>query len=412
MISTASPTSPPDSSVTARLDSLDVFRGLTMFLMLFVNDLHDFAHAKNVPVWMQHMPAGCDGMTFVDIIFPAFLFGAGLSIPLALGRRLTVVDRARVFRHVLMRSLALIMIGFGIVNTHRFHPTAMPINTALWKFLFFTAVILVWQATPTGVTASRSGLLRRVVGVILLVALAIVYRGTDDGGVTWMRPAWLGILTAIGIAYGIAASGYLLLRGSLAGMTGLLALLTAINLGDRTGGLAGLDPLRSYFSAGGMIGGLPSITVTGVIASSLLFGRGSDLNVAVRLRQLLIFSLALGAAGLLLRPPYGLSKLASTPGWCLLSAAISCGVFAFLYWLVDVQRFGAWAGFVRATGRQPLLAYLLPPLLYSLLAVLGVTWLDHHLNSGIPAILRSLAAALGLVGFVTLLTRWKIALKL
>lgn len=411
---TFTPPTPAGAQPAApRLDSLDVFRGVTMFLMLFVNDLHDFGHVTDVPAWMQHMPAGRDGMTFVDVIFPAFLFGAGLSIPLALGRRLADADRTRVFRHVLSRSLALIFIGFGIVNAHRFHPTAMPISTAWWEFLFLVAVILVWQTPPAGVTASRTGFpLCRAIGVLVLVALAIVYRGRDGTDVTWLRPAWLGILVAIGLAYGIASSSYLLLRGSLSGMIGLFAMLTVLNVGDRTGGLALLDPLRDYFSVGGMIGGLPSITVAGVIASSLLFAPGAPAAVTVRLRQLLVFALSLGAAGFLLRPPFGLAKLGTTPGWCLFSTAICCALFAFIYWLVDVKGIGAWAGFIRAAGRQPLLTYLLPPLLYSLLAVLGITWLNHHFNAGLAGILRSLVVSLALAGLVTLLSRWKVTLKL
>lgn len=109
-----------------------------MFLMLFANDMNDpdLGHVANVPEWLRHMPAGRDGMTFVDLIFPAFLFSAGLSIPLAIGPRLHTADRSRAFRHVAMRSLWLVVIGLGMVNTYRFHPTAMPISPALWEFLF------------------------------------------------------------------------------------------------------------------------------------------------------------------------------------------------------------------------------------------------------------------------------------
>ncbi|MBX7121428.1 MAG: DUF5009 domain-containing protein [Opitutaceae bacterium] len=405
----------PISFPNPRLDSLDVFRGLTMFLMLFANDMNDpdLGHVANVPEWLRHMPAGRDGMTFVDLIFPAFLFSAGLSIPLAIERRIQTAKQTGSFRHIAMRSLWLIVIGLGMVNTYRFHPTAMLISPALWEFLFFLSVILIWQDSPAIPGAGASGpLIRRSIGAFVLLVLAIVFRGSDGGSPTWMRTSWWGILTAIGIAYFIGASAYVLLRKNLAGLVGLFALLTAINIGDRTGALQILDPLRNYFSAAGLIGGLPSILVAGIIAGTILFDCNAHSTISARIRQLLWMAAAIFAAGLLLRPPFGISKPAETPAWCLLSTAVCCVLFAFLFWLVDMKHISTWASFVRATGRQPLLAYFLPHLFYSLLAIFGITWLDSHLNSGLPGILRSLSIALLILGVTTLLTRFKVNLRL
>jgi predicted acyltransferase len=407
-------TAPGPAGRTARVDSIDVFRGLTMFLMLFANDLNDpdLGHVANVPDWLRHMPAGRDAMTFVDVIFPAFLFSAGLSIPLALGRRLAAGGMKPALAHVAMRGLALVVIGLGMVNTYRFHPTAMPISPAWWEFLFFLAVILVWQATPAEEAGRTWARRRRVVGIVLLVALAVVYRGSDGGAATWMRTSWWGILTAIGFAYLIVAGGFLLTRGHAALMTGLVALLTAVNIGDRTGALAWLDPLRGYFSAGGMLGGLPSIMAAGALAGMMLFGSEPGGKPSREVTRLLGLAVGFALAGFLLRPPFGLSKLAETPAWCLLSTAICCALFALVYWIVDVKRIAAWAGFVRATGRQPLLAYFLPHLFYSLLGIVGFTWLDQHLNSGMPGIARSFVLALALVGLTSLLVRRRVNLKL
>ncbi len=53
--------------------------------MLYVNDV---AGVSGTPAWMKHFPPGTDGMTFVDVVFPAFLFIVGMSIPFAIGKRL------------------------------------------------------------------------------------------------------------------------------------------------------------------------------------------------------------------------------------------------------------------------------------------------------------------------------------
>ena len=55
----------------SRVLSIDVFRGIIIFTMVFVNEL---AGVENVPQWMKHLPADVDGMTFVDLVFPAFLY--------------------------------------------------------------------------------------------------------------------------------------------------------------------------------------------------------------------------------------------------------------------------------------------------------------------------------------------------
>jgi heparan-alpha-glucosaminide N-acetyltransferase len=69
-----------------RLPAIDCFRALTMYLMIFVNDV---AGVVNIPKWIGHTQAQEDGMGFADTIFPAFLFIVGLSLPHAIGNRLS-----------------------------------------------------------------------------------------------------------------------------------------------------------------------------------------------------------------------------------------------------------------------------------------------------------------------------------
>src|SRR5512137_2183723 len=99
-------------SLTGRIDSVDVMRGLTILAMAFVNDLADFAPVKDVPQWLKHMKAGVNGFTFVD------MFILGMSIPLARGKRLAREGRSpvRVLGHVLTRGVSLIIIGLFDAN--------------------------------------------------------------------------------------------------------------------------------------------------------------------------------------------------------------------------------------------------------------------------------------------------------
>src|ERR1700744_2995961 len=97
-----------------RLLSIDVFRAINMFFMIFVNDL---SGVRNVPEWIDHVKGYEDGMHFADTIFPLFLFIAGLSIPLAIGRRITKGESfSSIALYILLRSLALVVMGFFHVN--------------------------------------------------------------------------------------------------------------------------------------------------------------------------------------------------------------------------------------------------------------------------------------------------------
>ena len=53
-----------------RIISIDIFRGLTMAVMIFVNDL---SSVRGLPWWTYHAPARVDVMTYVDMVFPFFV---------------------------------------------------------------------------------------------------------------------------------------------------------------------------------------------------------------------------------------------------------------------------------------------------------------------------------------------------
>jgi predicted acyltransferase len=66
-----------------RVLTIDIMRGLTLFLMLFVNDLY----TPNVPSWLVHTDADYDGMGLADWVFPGFLFMVGMAVPFAIQSR-------------------------------------------------------------------------------------------------------------------------------------------------------------------------------------------------------------------------------------------------------------------------------------------------------------------------------------
>jgi len=56
-------------------------------------------------------------MTFVDLVFPAFLFIVGMSIPFALNSRLQIGQPLwKTLVHILTRALALLLVGVLMVE--------------------------------------------------------------------------------------------------------------------------------------------------------------------------------------------------------------------------------------------------------------------------------------------------------
>ena len=102
------------SSTLQRVAAVDVFRALTMFFMLFVNDIPGL---KNVPHWLMHAEMNEDMMGFSDTIFPAFLFCMGMSIPFAIQNRVKKGDTAlQIISHISERTVALIAMGLFMLN--------------------------------------------------------------------------------------------------------------------------------------------------------------------------------------------------------------------------------------------------------------------------------------------------------
>jgi predicted acyltransferase len=371
-----------------RLASLDVLRGLTILVMIFVNDL---AGVRDAPAWMKHFsPHDGDGMTFVDVVFPAFLFIVGMSIPLAIGRRLERGDSpSRIWRHILVRTLGLLVIGVFMVNADT-NPDRGPLPAPLWELLAYVAVFMAWGATPRN--AERSGRSRalRAAGVALLLLLAILYRGNGAPGFIEIRPQWWGILGLIGWAYLVACAVYFLARNQLPALLGAVALLYCVFIADAAGAFAGWTWLNRWVQIGSMLGSHAGITVSGVVLGVLLTPASAVRAHRDRLRWALVYALALAAAAHLLHAAHGvdrmftINKILATPPWCLWSSAITVAVWMLLYWWIEVRERGRFALLLEPAGQNPLTAYLLAPMLYDALALLS-------LGTGLP----DLHAALG-----------------
>ena len=398
---------PSLSTPRQRLFSLDVFRGLTIFTMVFVNDV---AGVAGIPAWMKHVPAGVDGMTFVDVVFPAFLFIVGMAIPFAVRNRLRRGDTTwQICKHVLIRTAGLLVLGFFMVNAEEMNREAMLIPGWLWNVLLYVGAVLLWNRYPKAGSARQQSIFRglRMLGVLVLVALIPLYRKGGAGALMGMTQSWWGILGLIGWAYLYAMIPYWLFRRALYAMTGVLGLFTVLAVGLMSGGIAVPGWLQFASHAGNL--SHASLTVAGIVLSTMLLRDDVAATVPKRLTWILAFGILLAVAARFLEPLYGIGKLGATPSWALYSAAICCGVFALIYWLVDVKGYRSWARFLKPAGENPLLTYLIPFLLY---ALFGYHYLPDPFNEGFLGIFRSVVFSLFVLWLAALLMRANVRLHL
>ena len=100
-----------------RVLSVDVLRGLTIALMILVNDPGDWSH-----VFGQLDHAEWNGWTLTDLVFPTFLFIVGASIIFSLGKRADRGDcRKTLSGHVFARAGKIFLLAMLLNYFPRMH---------------------------------------------------------------------------------------------------------------------------------------------------------------------------------------------------------------------------------------------------------------------------------------------------
>ncbi|MCW8472090.1 heparan-alpha-glucosaminide N-acetyltransferase domain-containing protein [Fluoribacter gormanii] len=94
-----------NSTESSRILSLDVFRGLTMALMVIVN-----SQGTRIPYpILEH--AEWNGCTLADLVFPAFLFIVGITTVISLKRHINEESKVLLYRSIVSRTLLLFLFG-------------------------------------------------------------------------------------------------------------------------------------------------------------------------------------------------------------------------------------------------------------------------------------------------------------
>jgi predicted acyltransferase len=386
--------------------SIDLFRGLVMFLMVAVND---FWKIPDVPHFLEHFGTHEDGMGVSDIVFPMFLFAMGMSVPLAIDRRFVRgLPVESTLGHILSRTFALLVMGSFIVNSEGEMAPLLGYGEGLYWLLMVAGFFLVWNHYPEGFRARRWF---QGAGIGVLLFLAITFR-TSDGGL--FRASWWGILGLIGWMYLFTAVAYLLLRKKPDRMMILWLALGLLNV------LVG--PLRE---GGTILGGRNWIAD---FADALHIGNGHGAWIAVGGACLTLadrrfqgrtprfrLSLALGTAaviallGLLSHRWFIISKNLGTAPWCLYVTAISVALYAVLR-VLERHGWTRWGIVIRPAGTATLTVYMIPYILTALWVFLDPVYPDWL--SGWAGVAKCFLYSFLCIGVTALLERIGLKLKI
>ena len=346
----------PHPAPRERLLSLDVFRGMTVAGMLLVNDPGSWAHIYPP---LEH--AKWHGWTPTDLVFPFFLFIAGITTSLSLAtRRARGDDEGAIVAQVLRRGALIFLFGL-LVN---------------W-FPGFTWTDVPGVADPT--------FLDRVVDRLHRVRL-------------------LGVLQRIALAYTAAAliTSRTTLRQQVATVGALLVgywvVMTALPVPDHGRlGAAVLDqpertmaawvdrllldwgPLGNHVWASTKTwdpeGVLSTVPAVGTAMLGVMAGRwlGQPRPIHERLAGMF----AVGALGMVLglvwNWTFPINKSLWTSSYVVFTAGMAAVALATVMWVVDVHRVTRWTRPFVAFGVNPTIAFVgsgvLARIIYSIVKV-------------------------------------------
>jgi predicted acyltransferase len=328
---------------TQRYQSLDVFRGATVALMILVNNPGDWGH-----IFSPLAHASWHGLTPTDLVFPFFLFAVGNAMSFVMPKLAQGTD-ANFWKKVLKRTLLIFAIGL-FLNWSPF---------VKWsdEHLIFKQ----WESI-------------RIMGVLQRIALCyffasiIIYYGKSRWALYisavilllyWLLTTLLG---APGHPYSL--SGYCgnAIDQSILG-------ITHIYKGEGV-----------PFDPEGLTSTLPAIVqvIFGYLVGEYIQNKGKNFEM---LSQLLLTGVVLVFAGYIWDFSFPINKKIWTSSYVVYTSGLAMITLSvFIYFIEFKHAAGKWSYFFEVFGKNPLFIFVLSGFLPRVIALLR--WEDHINEQG------------------------------
>jgi predicted acyltransferase len=304
------------SAVKDRILSLDFFRGLTMFLLIGESTLL-YEHLRDpglagtllhaIGTQLDHHPWA--GLRFWDLVQPFFMFIVGAALAFSVAKREERGDsRSRITKHVVVRSLVLLFLGWALYC----------IGPGRITFRFQNVLAQLAVTYPIAYFLMRRRPRTQIAWSLGLILLAeVIYR------VFWVA----GYNQPFVPDHNFGSWVDMLISGELS--AGHWVSFNAV-------------PTAAH-------------TIWGVLAGQwLLSGRPPRKKIVV----LAGLGAAAVAAGFALTAVSPMIKRICTSSFVVASGGFCLLALAFSFWLIDVRKLRKWAVFLNIIGMNSLFIYL------------------------------------------------------
>lgn len=296
-----------EETSSTRLLSLDVFRGITIAGMVLVNNPGTWSAIYDP---LEH--AEWNGWTPTDFVFPFFLFIVGISITLALGKRVETngVDRG-VYLKIVRRTLLIFGLGLFLAT-----------------FPFYNFTKGEWLDISTV----------RIMGVLQRIAVCYLFASLIFIHTTWKKQVF--------IAVGLLILYWLLM--TLIPVPGCE--ITTFN--DKACNLAAyLDRTiltenhiwrsAKVYDPEGLLSTIPAIatTIAGILTGHWLRTKRDDME---KVAGMFFFGVTLTAAGWFWGLFFPINKALWTSSYVVFTAGLALCFLGFCYWLIDIKGYKRW----------------------------------------------------------------------
>ncbi len=314
----------PKTNVSNRLLSLDALRGFDMFWIMGAEEIvHTLFKATGNSFWggfsdqLSH-PAW-NGFHFYDLIFPLFLFIAGVATPYSVGREIELgKTKQQVMLRVLKRAFILVLLGLVVNNGLQIRPIAeIRFGSVLGRiglaYMFANFIYINSKKQNTQIAFFA----------ILLIGYYLLLKFTAAPGFP------IGDLTQ---------------AGNFASYLDRSILPGRLYLGNH-------DPE-------GLISTIPAIG-TGLLG--ILVGKylknNTDTGTRKSIKLLFLGTLFVGIA-LLWNIDFPINKNLWTSSFVMLVGGLSMILLSFFYFIIDVKGYYKWAFFFKIIGMNSILIYV------------------------------------------------------
>lgn len=306
-----------------RLYSLDALRGFDMFWIMGAEEIfHRLYEATGSPFWgaiaLQMTHPEWNGFHFYDLIFPLFLFLAGVATPYSVGREMEKgVARQKLMWRVIKRAMILVLLGIIANNGLVLKP----------------------------ISELRFGSVLGRIGLAYMFANIIYIYGSKRSQIVWFIGLLLGYWLAMKVGHAPGfAPGDLTMEGNLASYIDRLLLPGKLYLGIH-------DPEGLFSTIPAISTGLMGILTGTFIKTSTLSGSQKCIRMAVA-------GIVFIALAQLWNIDFPINKNLWTSSFVLQVGGLSLLLLSLFYFIIDVKGYKSWAFFFKVIGMNSILIYM------------------------------------------------------